>query len=283
MDFEITKQHETWHVHTYKENPGTSSIIPNDLGTMHIFLTDQRERHLPTLMTLVDRKWLQGTLAVLTKESPSVVTVVLDLSDGLGESVTMAILAAAESMIGYGWWTGPTNHTGGVVADFKSQTSLFLIQSCCYNQPKCTLFSKPKSKLPKLQTERFLSGQTPGKCKQSYRFKSSNRILDWRKRSKKEAFEQNLLDVPHNVLKLHWWSNYGEVQCQRPSIHNFLVLHGTDHNKAKLLQSSSAGEMDRQRHTERRTGDTWEPYHIVYEGKHNMDTNASQFQNTYLS
>lgn len=62
----------------------------------------QREHHLPTLMTLVDRKWLQRTLTVLTKESPSVVTVVLDLSDGLGESVTMAILAAAESMIADG-------------------------------------------------------------------------------------------------------------------------------------------------------------------------------------
>lgn len=49
-------------------------------------------------MTLADRKWLQGTLAVLMKDSPSVVTVVLDLSDGLGESVTRAILAATESM-----------------------------------------------------------------------------------------------------------------------------------------------------------------------------------------
>lgn len=49
-------------------------------------------------MMLADRKWLQGRLAVLTKDSPSVVTVVLDLSDGLGESVTMAILAAADSM-----------------------------------------------------------------------------------------------------------------------------------------------------------------------------------------
>lgn len=49
-------------------------------------------------MMLADRKWLQGTLAVLTNESPSVVTVVLDFSDGLGESVTMAILAATESM-----------------------------------------------------------------------------------------------------------------------------------------------------------------------------------------
>lgn len=49
-------------------------------------------------MMLADRKWLQGTLAVLTKESASVVTVVLDFSDRLGESVTMAILAATESM-----------------------------------------------------------------------------------------------------------------------------------------------------------------------------------------
>lgn len=49
-------------------------------------------------MTLADRKWLQGRLAVLTKESPSVVTVVLDLRDGLGESVTIAILAATDSM-----------------------------------------------------------------------------------------------------------------------------------------------------------------------------------------
>lgn len=48
---------------------------------------------------LADRKWLQGRLAELTKESPSVVvTVVLDFSDGLGESVTMAILAATDSM-----------------------------------------------------------------------------------------------------------------------------------------------------------------------------------------
>lgn len=54
--------------------------------------------HLPTLMMLAERKWLQGTLAMLTKESPSVVTVVLDFSDRLGESVTMAILAAIESM-----------------------------------------------------------------------------------------------------------------------------------------------------------------------------------------
>lgn len=59
-------------------------------------------------------------------------------------------------------------------------------------------------------------------------------------------------------------SNYTDDQimvknvCQRPSIHNLPVLHGTDHNKAKLLQSSSAEEMDRQRYTERRrrTGDT---------------------------
>lgn len=49
-------------------------------------------------MTLADRKWLQGTLAELMKESPSVVTVVRDFSDGLGESVTRAILAATESM-----------------------------------------------------------------------------------------------------------------------------------------------------------------------------------------
>lgn len=49
-------------------------------------------------MTLADRKWLQGRLAVLMKESPSVVTVVLDISDGLGESVTWAILAATESI-----------------------------------------------------------------------------------------------------------------------------------------------------------------------------------------
>lgn len=58
----------------------------------------KKENHLPTLMTLADRKWLQGTLAVLMKESPSVVAVVLDFSDGLGESVTMAILAATESI-----------------------------------------------------------------------------------------------------------------------------------------------------------------------------------------
>lgn len=49
-------------------------------------------------MTLADRKWLQGRLAVLMKDSPSVVIVVLDLSDGLGESVTRAILAATESI-----------------------------------------------------------------------------------------------------------------------------------------------------------------------------------------
>lgn len=60
-------------------------------------------------MTLVDRKWLQVTLTVLIHESHSVVTVVLDLSDGLGESVTMAILAAGQSMMDiscwmYMWW-----------------------------------------------------------------------------------------------------------------------------------------------------------------------------------
>jgi len=65
---------------------------------MHRHFTGHRSKHLPTLMTLADRKWLQGRLAVLTKESPSVVTVVLDLSDRLGESVTMAILAATDSM-----------------------------------------------------------------------------------------------------------------------------------------------------------------------------------------
>lgn len=42
---------------------------------------------------------------MLTKESPSVVTVVLDLSDGLGESVTMAILAATDSMTADVDWT----------------------------------------------------------------------------------------------------------------------------------------------------------------------------------
>lgn len=65
---------------------------------MHGLHTGHRGKHLPTLMMLADRKWLQGRLAVLTKESPSVVTVVLDLRDGLGESVTMAILAATASM-----------------------------------------------------------------------------------------------------------------------------------------------------------------------------------------
>ena len=65
---------------------------------MQRLFAGQRSKHLPTLMTLADRKWLQGRLAVLTKESPSVVTVVLDLSDRLGESVTMAILAATDSM-----------------------------------------------------------------------------------------------------------------------------------------------------------------------------------------
>lgn len=72
------------------------------LISMHRVHTGRRGNHLPTLMTLADRKWLQGRLAVLTKESPSVVTVVLDLSDGLGESVTMAILAATESMTAEG-------------------------------------------------------------------------------------------------------------------------------------------------------------------------------------
>lgn len=53
---------------------------------------------LPTLMKLADRKWLQGMLPVLTKDSPSVVTVVLDFSDRLGESVTLAIRVATESI-----------------------------------------------------------------------------------------------------------------------------------------------------------------------------------------
>lgn len=66
--------------------------------TTHRLLAGDRSNYLPTLMTLADRKWLQGRLEELTKESPSVVTVVLDLSDRLGESVTMAILAATESM-----------------------------------------------------------------------------------------------------------------------------------------------------------------------------------------
>lgn len=54
-------------------------------------------------MTLADRKWLQGRLAVLMRESLSLIAVILDLSDGLGESVTMAILAARESMTAEGW------------------------------------------------------------------------------------------------------------------------------------------------------------------------------------
>lgn len=66
--------------------------------TSTIILQGLRGKHLPTLMRLADRKWLQGRLAVLMTESPSVVTVVLDLSDGLGESVTIAILAATDSM-----------------------------------------------------------------------------------------------------------------------------------------------------------------------------------------
>lgn len=45
-----------------------------------------------------DRKWLQGRLAALTKEFSSVVTVVPDLMDMLGESVTKAILPAIDSM-----------------------------------------------------------------------------------------------------------------------------------------------------------------------------------------
>lgn len=50
-------------------------------------------------MTLADRKWLQARLTMLMKESLSEVTVVLDLSEGFGESVTMAILAATDSMM----------------------------------------------------------------------------------------------------------------------------------------------------------------------------------------
>lgn len=65
----------------------------------HVAQTDSfRNQHSPTAMTFSDRKWLQGMLAVLMKESSSVVTVVLDLRDGFGESVTMAILAATDSM-----------------------------------------------------------------------------------------------------------------------------------------------------------------------------------------
>ncbi len=88
-----------------------SSLMKQALITMHRLLAGHTGKHLPTLMMLADRKWLQGRLAVLTKESPSVVTVVLDLSDGLGESVTMAILAATASMTADGWWTSPCDHT----------------------------------------------------------------------------------------------------------------------------------------------------------------------------
>lgn len=82
-----------------------SSLTKQALFTAHSQLAGHRGKHLPTLMPLDDRKWLQGRLAVLTKESPSVVTVVLDLSDGLGESVTMAILAATDSMTADVDWT----------------------------------------------------------------------------------------------------------------------------------------------------------------------------------
>lgn len=82
---------------------------------------EEKKNHLPTLMRLADRKWLQGTLAVLMKESPSVVTVVLDFSDGLGESVTMAILAATESMSAAGWWTGPTDQTEAALTDSHTE------------------------------------------------------------------------------------------------------------------------------------------------------------------
>lgn len=75
---------------------------------------EEKKNPLPTLMTLADRKWLQGTLAVLMKESPSVVAVVRDFSDGLGESVTRAILAATESMSAAGWQTAPTDQTEGL-------------------------------------------------------------------------------------------------------------------------------------------------------------------------
>lgn len=74
----------------------TLSFFINVTSTYHHI--GHRGKHLPTLMTLTDRKWLQGRLAELTNELRSVVTVVLDLSDGLGESVTMAILAATDSM-----------------------------------------------------------------------------------------------------------------------------------------------------------------------------------------
>lgn len=74
-------------------------------------------------MTLADRKWLQGRLEELTKESPSVVIVVLDLSDRLGESVTMAILAATESMTvdGQVQVILQCSDFQGVVADLKPQ------------------------------------------------------------------------------------------------------------------------------------------------------------------
>lgn len=65
--------------------------------TRHLTTTPLR-RHLPMLMALVDRKWPQRRLEVLTKESPSVATVVLDLRDRLGELVTTALLAATASM-----------------------------------------------------------------------------------------------------------------------------------------------------------------------------------------
>lgn len=91
------------------------------------FISGNRGNHLPTLMTLVDRKWLQVTLIVLIHESHSVVTVVLDLSEGLGESVTMAILAAGESMMDiscwmYKWW----------ISWLQSQNMLFVKSKLLY-------------------------------------------------------------------------------------------------------------------------------------------------------
>lgn len=52
-------------------------------------------------MMFADRKWLQGRLTVLMNESSFVVRLVLDFSDVLGESVTVAILAATDSIMAY--------------------------------------------------------------------------------------------------------------------------------------------------------------------------------------
>lgn len=262
---------------------------------------------------LAERKWLQGILAVLTKESPSVVTVVLDFSDGLGESVTMAILAATESMSADGWWTGIADHTSRAVAAFRPQnvspanTIPWLKETkdgenVNYNsKPWWSLVENQPGKEGQVQPEAFFK---------LFNVETTDQF-QVKKKWAKQQFYQLKLDPIFNTEVMGeslWWklqdtlqkicftisSNYTSYQCQKLQGPKeqliFIRWREDDHevseaitpntfgapganHEAKLLQSCTAEEKNRDTQMEEET--IWEIRHsMVCEDKQCMRTNA---------